>query len=118
MKVSVLLADPIERMEAIQEDEPLLAFARLSKKYGAHWSQISTLLYEELDRDDRQCLVTWVLKRWDTEGAEVPALKGAIKTIRHFRWRMARCLCQKWVRLTHGWEAVLLAEPVAAGANA
>ncbi|WP_052659133.1 FkbM family methyltransferase [Pseudomonas sp. LFM046] len=64
MKMSVLLADLIERMESIQGDEQLLAFARLMKKYAAHWSQISTRLYEKLDGDDRQRFVTWLLKRW------------------------------------------------------
>lgn len=72
--------------------------------------------------------------KMDIEGAEIPALKGAIETIRHFRPRLALCLYHrwddimtipkllaatgvdyefefKWVELSRGWEAVLLASP-------
>lgn len=64
MNKSVLLADLIDRLESLHEDEQLLAFARLLKRYGAHFGQISGQLYEKLDRDDRERFVTWMLKRW------------------------------------------------------
>lgn len=71
--------------------------------------------------------------KMDIEGAEIPALMGAIDTIKTFQPRLALCLYHKWndvvtiprfldqlgldykyyfkwVQLTHGWEAVLLAE--------
>lgn len=113
-------------------------------------SQGSTSIFGGADAGgDKVCTITlddYVLHqnltrvdyiKMDIEGAEIPALKGALRTIQHFKPKLAICLYHKWddaitipqfihstgvdyafsfkwVQLTDGWEAVLLASPARA----
>lgn len=95
-------------------------------------ARIVTITLDDYVREHRLERVDLI--KMDIEGSEILALRGAIHTIRHFRPRLALCLYHKWddvitipaflvetgvdyrfnfkwVQLTHGWEAVILATP-------
>lgn len=94
--------------------------------------KIATITLDDYVLEHKLSRVDFI--KMDIEGSEIPALRGAINTIRHFKPRLALCLYHKWddvitiprflaetgvdyrfnfkwVQLSHGWEAVMLAEP-------
>jgi FkbM family methyltransferase len=100
--------------------------------------RISTTTIDQYVRDSKLKTVDFI--KMDIEGGEVPALKGSRETIQKYKPKLAICLYHvwsdpflipeliqsfgvdydfgfKWVQLTKGWEAVLLAAPLVAGAR-
>jgi FkbM family methyltransferase len=99
---------------------------------GANGDRVETITMD--DYVVRMGLARVDYIKMDIEGAEVMALTGARETIRHFEPKLAICLYHKWddvftipqvilstgvdyqfafkwVQLSDGWEAVLLASP-------
>lgn len=123
-------------------DQVTIRQARLqgATSVGADGGDGSEELIPTITIDDyveRAGLARVDLIKMDIEGSEVPALEGARRTIRRFHPMLALCLYHKWddvltiprflastgmpydfsfkwVQLPDGWEAVLLASPVAA----
>lgn len=98
--------------------------------------KISTTTIDHYVKENDLSKVDFI--KMDIEGGEVPALKGSKETIQKFKPKLAICLYHvwsdpflipelirsfgvnydfafKWVQLTKGWEAVLLASPRVAG---
>ena len=96
----------------------------------ANAERIATITVDDYVR--REGLTRVDLIKMDIEGSEMPALRGAVDTIRRFCPDLALCLYHrwddvltiprfleecgvryryrlKWVQLNQGWEAVLLA---------
>ena len=100
---------------------------------GAQGDRVQTITLDDYVLRSDLTRVDYI--KMDIEGAEVMALNGARATIAHFKPKLAICLYHKWddvvtipqaiaatgvdyafsfkwVQLTDGWEAVLLASPV------